>query len=107
MSSAEKGPDSPDEHFLRGADYDAAVSSLQHAATAAPHRPEAHYYLGAAIRARVKRESEDLGRALDAFSTYLELGAPLGHREEIDEFLADRRARPDRRPDGKAIDPWD
>jgi tetratricopeptide (TPR) repeat protein len=75
-------------------DFDAAVSSLHRAVAAAPHKPEAHYYLGAAIRARVERQSEELGRAEEAFARYLELGAPLGHARDIETFLAQRRSVP-------------
>ena len=75
-------------------DFDAAVSSLHRAVATAPNKPEAHYYLGAAIRARVERQSEELGRAEEAFARYLELGAPLGHARDIETFLAQRRSAP-------------
>jgi hypothetical protein len=80
--------------FESGRDFDAAVSSLHKAVRATPDRPEAHYYLGAAIRSRVEREAEELDRAVEAFNRYLTLGAPLGHTEEIEAFLSHRRNAP-------------
>jgi len=48
-----------------------------------------YFYLGQAIRALVERES--LVDAADALQTYLDKGAPLGHENEIREFLKSRQ----------------
>ena len=45
------------------------------------------YFYGQAIRARVERKSS-LQAATDALNKYLRAGAPLGHRAEVQAFLA-------------------
>jgi tetratricopeptide (TPR) repeat protein len=72
-----------------GLDYDRAVSELQEAIDLDRDNAAAYYYYGQAIRAQVERNT--LRRAENALRTYLERGAPLGHDNEIREFLGSRR----------------
>jgi tetratricopeptide (TPR) repeat protein len=76
----------------QGDDLDAAVSHLQDAiALWAPTEPPAHvdYYYGRALRERMEnRRREDSARLGQAWHRYLQHGAPLGHRSEIEEFFA-------------------
>jgi len=69
---------------------DRAVSALQEAVQLDADNVRAYYYLGQAIRAQVERNI--LKRAEDAWRTYLSRGAPLGHEDEVREFLGSRRA---------------
>lgn len=71
-------------------DLNKAVSELRLAIEQDPENARAHYHLGQAIRELVERES--LKDASDALRTYLEKGAPLGHEDEVREFL---RTRPE------------
>ena len=56
-----------------------------------PRKTEAHFYLGQALRDLVERET--LVEAEQAFRTYLDQGAPLGHEEEVQEILKSRRRK--------------
>lgn len=70
-------------------DYDRAVSFLGDAVQRDPQNIAAHYYLGQAIRALV--ENNFLKRAEAALRTYLEQGAPIGHEDEVRQFLGTRQ----------------
>jgi uncharacterized caspase-like protein len=74
----------------RTGDLDRAVSQLRDATLGDPTNAAAHYYLGLAIRTRV--EQEQLVEAERAWRTYLDMGAPQGHKVEVREFLESRRA---------------
>src|SRR5687767_8986435 len=77
--------------FEEGEDYDHAVSLLGEVTRSDPSNIPALYYYGQAIRAQV--EFNTLRRAEDALTAYLEHGAPLGHADEVREFLNARSAR--------------
>jgi hypothetical protein len=47
-------------------------------------------YYGQAIRSMVERET--LTKAQEVLRRYLEKGAPLGHEDEVREFLGSREA---------------
>jgi predicted Zn-dependent protease len=72
-----------------GNDLARAQSELEAAAQADPDDPAIQYYLGAAIRAFFEKES--LAKASRAWEKYLDAGAPLGHREEVEAFVAASR----------------
>jgi tetratricopeptide (TPR) repeat protein len=74
--------------YEAGEDYDRAVSLLAETVRNDPQNTPALYYYGQAIRAQV--EFNTLKRAEDALRRYLELGAPLGHEDEVRRFLASR-----------------
>jgi tetratricopeptide (TPR) repeat protein len=77
-----------------GTDLALAQSELRHAANADPADPAVKYYLGAAIRGYLERESSKNSRhAQELWQGYLDAGAPLGHRDEVEAFLARSRAR--------------
>jgi uncharacterized caspase-like protein/TolA-binding protein len=67
-----------------------AVSELRLATQQNPDNIAAHYYLAKSLRALV--EQEILTEAERAYQTYLNAGSPLGHQEEIEEFLKSRGA---------------
>jgi hypothetical protein len=71
--------------YEQGEDYDRAVSLLSDTVRNDQENVHALYYYGQAIRAQV--EFNTLKRAEDALRTYLEKGAPLGHVDEIRQFL--------------------
>lgn len=70
-------------------DFNKAVSELNDAIRLDPDNVRAYYYLGLAIREMVERET--LSKAEEALKTYLIKGAPLGHEDEVREFLGSRR----------------
>lgn len=70
-------------------DFDRAVSELEDTVGLDPDNVRAYYYLGQAIRAQIERET--LRRAQSVLRTYLARGAPLGHEEDVREFLGARR----------------
>lgn len=72
-------------------DFDRAVSELEEAVQLDPDNVLAYYYLGQAIRTQVERNT--LKRAEDALRTYLSRGAPLGHEDEVREFLGSRKGQ--------------
>ncbi|MCX6033045.1 MAG: caspase family protein [Chloroflexi bacterium] len=74
-------------HYEANDNLDQAVSDLKQAKLGEPDNPRIHYYFGQAIRARVARENEALRDAQEALKTYLESGAPLGRRDEVQQFL--------------------
>jgi tetratricopeptide (TPR) repeat protein len=78
--------------FVSKADYSGAVSSLTEAVRLDPGNARAYYYLGQAIRAMV--ETNILAKAAGALTSYLERGAPLGHEDEVREFLGARKRKP-------------
>ncbi|MBK9094936.1 MAG: caspase family protein [Anaerolineae bacterium] len=69
-------------------DYGRAVSELRKATRQDPGNARAWYYLGQAIRERIRRET--LAEVESAFFAYLAAGAPVGHRSEIVGFLHER-----------------
>jgi tetratricopeptide (TPR) repeat protein len=77
-----------------GTDMARAQSELDRAAHLDPDDPTVKYYLGAAIRGYLERESVQRSRhAQELWQGYLDAGAPLGHRDEVEAFLARSRAR--------------
>lgn len=70
-------------------DFSRAVSELTEATTKDTKNVRAFYYLGQAIREMVERET--LAKAEAALQTYLVEGAPLGHEDEVREFLGSRK----------------
>ena len=75
--------------YEEGKDYDRAVSLLADAVRMDPENGPALYYYGQAIRAQV--EYNTLRRAEDALRAYIEKGAPLGHEDEVRQFLDARK----------------
>lgn len=71
--------------YAEGRDYARAVSLLADTVEQEPHNSAAHYFLGQAIRGQI--EQDMYRRAEQALRTYLEQGAPIGHEEEVREFL--------------------
>jgi tetratricopeptide (TPR) repeat protein len=69
-------------------DLGRAVSELELVLKKDPDSPAALYYYGQAIRAMVERET--LTEAQKALRRYLEKGAPLGHEDEVRQFLGSR-----------------
>jgi tetratricopeptide (TPR) repeat protein len=77
-----------------GHDLARAQIELRDAASADPDDPAIKYYLGAAIRGFLEHESSKISRhAQELWQGYLDAGAPLGHRDEVEAFLARSRAR--------------
>lgn len=75
----------------QGDDLDGAVSHLQEAIRLSSPEAPAHmeYYYGRALRERMEnRRRDDLVRLEKAWRNYLNRGAQLGHRSEIEVFLA-------------------
>ena len=70
-------------------DFDRAVSELEEAIRLDPANISAHYYLGQAIREQVERNK--LKRAEEVLLIYLLKGAPLGHEDQVREFLGSRK----------------
>jgi cytochrome c-type biogenesis protein CcmH/NrfG len=77
--------------FVGEISLDSAVSELTEAVRLDPDNVAAYYYLGQAIRTQVERNI--LKRAEDALRTYLSRGAPLGHEDEVREFLGSRKSQ--------------
>jgi tetratricopeptide (TPR) repeat protein len=75
--------------YEEGKDYDRAVSLLGEATRNDPQNVHALYYYGQAIRAQV--EYNTLKRAEDALRAYIQKGAPLGHEDEVRQFLGMRK----------------
>ncbi len=75
--------------YEEGKDYDRAVSLLADTVRMDPENVPALYYYGQAIRAQV--EYNTLRRAEDALRAYIEKGAPLGHEDEVRQFLDARK----------------
>lgn len=76
----------------RGGDFDRAVSELRRALAFDPSDAAALYYLGRAISAR-EAVQNPLQEAVRAWARYLKMGAPVGHRAEIEAFLAAHDAK--------------
>jgi len=74
--------------LYEGGDFDSAVSELKEAIDLDQGNTFAYYYLGQAIRAQV--EYNTLKHAADVLIEYLKRGAPLGHEDEVREFLGAR-----------------
>jgi len=66
-------------------DFDAAVSELETAVRLDPGNAGAYYHLGQAIREQI--EKNKMKRVEDVLQIYLSKGAPLGHEDEIREYL--------------------
>lgn len=77
--------------FESGRDLARSVSELREAVRLNPRNTRAHFYLVQALRSLVERET--LVEAEQAFRTYLDQGAPLGHEEEVQAFLESRRPK--------------
>ena len=75
--------------YEEGKDYDRAVSLLADAVRMDPENVPALYYYGQAIRAQV--EYNTLKRAEEALRAYIQRGAPLGHEDEVRQFLDARK----------------
>jgi len=75
--------------FASGRDFGGSVSELQQAVKLAPENARAYYYLGQAIRWIADHETT--ARAVEALQNYLAKGAPLGHEDEVREFLGSRK----------------
>jgi hypothetical protein len=69
--------------------FDLAVSELEEAIAGDPQNIGAYYYLGQAIRAQWERNR--VKRARDVLRFYVSNGAPLGHEDELREFLESRK----------------
>lgn len=91
----QKGDQSyPEAHYYLGRvlfesenpDIDRAVSELRQATKDDPNIIPAHYFLGKVIRASIKRNA--LVEAEQAFRTYLDRGAPLGKRDEVQQLIS-------------------
>jgi len=70
-------------------DFDRAVSELEEAVRLDPENVAAYYYLGRAIREQIERNKYK--RAEEVLRIYLMKGAPLGHEDEVREFLGSRK----------------
>jgi len=70
-------------------DFDRAVSELEEAVRLDPDNIRAHYHLGQAIRQQIERNK--FKRAEEVLRIYLMKGAPLGHEDEVREFLGSRK----------------
>lgn len=70
-------------------DFDRAVSELEVAVRLDPENISAHYYLGQAIREQIERNK--FKRAEEVLRIYLMKGAPMGHEDEVREFLGSRK----------------
>src|SRR4051812_40571875 len=81
--------------YEEGKDYDRAVSLLGEAVQGDAQNVHALYYYGQAIRAQV--EFNTLKRAEDALRAYIQKGAPLGHEDEVRQFLGMRKRSADPR----------
>lgn len=71
-----------------GNNYARAVDLLNQVSVEEPQNARVLYYLGLGIREMVERES--LAKAHRVLSSYLEMGAPLGHESEVREMLGSR-----------------
>ncbi|MCU0963724.1 MAG: caspase family protein [Burkholderiaceae bacterium] len=75
--------------FESGENYTRAVAQLGEAIKRDPDNARAFFYHGQAIRRMVGVET--LARAEQSFAVYLSHGAPLGHEDEVRDFLRERR----------------
>lgn len=71
--------------YQMGEELDLAISELRKALEEDPQNVSAHYFFAHAVRQRT--EQKTLVEAEQAFKVYLENGAPLGNREEVEEVL--------------------
>ena len=69
-------------------DFDRAVAVLREARQLMPDDLRVTFYLAQAIRAQVERNQ--LALATELLREYLLKGAPLGHENEVREFLGTR-----------------
>jgi tetratricopeptide (TPR) repeat protein len=76
--------------YESGVSYARAVAELGEAVKLDPQNTAAHYFLGQAVRQMVARET--LATAEEPLRIYLSRGAPLGHKNEVQQFLATRTA---------------
>lgn len=68
-----------------GPSWTAVANYLRNAIDYDPANTPAYYYLGKAILGLVKDES--FKTAAEIYNQYLAAGAPIGHREEVQEFI--------------------
>jgi tetratricopeptide (TPR) repeat protein len=73
-----------------------AVEELRKARDQDPTDARVQYYLGQSIRSLVEREN--LREAQLALQAYLDKGAPLGHKEEVQQFVVRSSKSTDVRP---------
>ena len=98
LDQAQKlGLDSAGLHYYLGrvryesrGDLDDAIADLRAAANADPDNAGAQYYFGVAVRDSIERQKWQ--EMEGAWRAYLRLGAPLGHREEINAALKKLRS---------------
>jgi|GEM_PF-3642071 len=69
-----------------GPSWTEVVNLLREAIEHDPRNIPAQYFLGEAIQGLIKEESTK--NVVDAFSCYLQEGAPIGHQESVKAFLA-------------------
>jgi tetratricopeptide (TPR) repeat protein len=75
--------------YEEGRDYNRAVSVLTDAVNLDGQNIPALYYLGQAIRAQI--EQNLYKQAEEALRTYIQKGAPIGHEDDVREFLRVRQ----------------
>jgi tetratricopeptide (TPR) repeat protein len=73
-------------------DLGRAVNELERVVDRDPENARALYYYGQAVRAMVERET--LSKAQEVLERYLTKGSPLGHEDEVREFLGSRKTAP-------------
>ncbi len=73
------------EVFGETISWSAVVNHLREALKVDPENALAHYYLGQSILQLVEQESHE--NTVEAFTAYLEAGAPEGHEKEVKEFI--------------------
>lgn len=71
--------------FEMDGELDQSITELQRARALEPENLPLHYYLGQAIHKRIERQT--LREAHDALQKYLDGGAPLGRRTEVEALL--------------------
>jgi Tfp pilus assembly protein PilF len=74
--------------YLGELDLNRAVSELERVVRQDPENTPALYHLGQAIR---EQERKQIKRAEEVLRRYLQNGAPIGHEDEVREFLGSRR----------------
>lgn len=77
--------------YESGGDLDDAIADLRAAVHADPDNPGAQYYFGQALRDSIE-QPQKWQEVEAAWREYQRLGAPLGHRQEIDDALTRLRS---------------
>lgn len=75
-----------EEPQVLGPSWTEVVNHLREAIKHDPRNIPAQYFLGQAIQGLIKEESTK--NVMDAFSVYLEAGAPIGNEESVKTFIA-------------------